>query len=171
MPELPAARRARFVEQHALPPYDAAQLTQSRAAAEYFEAVVAAGAPAKAASNWIMQAGAGVVSAERLAGLIALVEKGTISSSIAREVFEKMQASDASADAIVAAEGLAQINDESQITSLIAEVLAKNADAVTQYRAGKTATFGFLVGQVMKATAGKANPKRINELLRQALGS
>ncbi|HZR23455.1 MAG TPA: Asp-tRNA(Asn)/Glu-tRNA(Gln) amidotransferase subunit GatB [Vicinamibacterales bacterium] len=171
MPELPDVRRDRFVHQYALPPYDAVQLTQHRSVADYFEAVVAAGAPAKAASNWIMQAGGAVVSAARLAGLIALVETGTISSSIAKDVFEKMKSSDADAAAIVAADGLAQINDESQIAALIADVLAKNADAVAQYRAGKTATFGFLVGQVMKATAGKANPKRINELLKQALGA
>ena len=108
---------------------------------------------------------------ERLAGLIALIEKGTISGSIAKDVFEKMFATGRAAGDIVAAEGLTQISDESQIVGLIADVLAKNGDAVAQYRAGKTATFGFLVGQVMKAAAGKANPKRVNELLREALGA
>src|SRR5262249_20681136 len=120
--------------------------------------------------NWIMQFGA-VLEPSRLAGLIALVENGTISSSIAKDVFEKMRASDASAGAIVAAEGLVQISDEAQIAALIADVLATNADAVAQYRAGKGATCGFLVGQVMKAAGGKANPKRINELLKKALGA
>jgi aspartyl-tRNA(Asn)/glutamyl-tRNA(Gln) amidotransferase subunit B len=170
MPELPEMRRARFVEQYALPQYDAAQLTQSRAVADYFEETVQAGAPAKAASNWIMQMGASI-AAPRLAGLIALVERGTISSSIAKNVFEKMTSSDATAEAIVAAEGLAQISDESQIANLIGDVLGRNAEAVAQYRAGKAAAFGFLVGQVMKAAGGKANPRRINELLKKALGA
>jgi aspartyl-tRNA(Asn)/glutamyl-tRNA(Gln) amidotransferase subunit B len=181
MPELPEARRRRFVEQYALPDYDAGQLTQARGLADYFEAAVHAGAPAKAASNWIMselarklkETNCDVVSAPltpvRLAGLIALIEKGAISGSMAKDVFEKMYASDRTAEAIVAAEGLSQIDDESQIAGLIADVLARNGDAVTQYRGGKITTFGFLVGQVMKAAAGKANPRRVNELLKRAL--
>ena len=104
-----------------------------------------------------------------LAGLLTLVERGTISGAIAKGVFEKMFTTGQDASTIVEAEGLTQIDDEAQIRSRIADVLAGNADAVAGYRAGKTATFGFLVGQVMKATAGKANPKRVNELLRQAL--
>jgi aspartyl-tRNA(Asn)/glutamyl-tRNA(Gln) amidotransferase subunit B len=181
MPELPDARRRRFVVQYALPEYDAGQLTQSRALADYFESAVAAGAPAKLSSNWIMGElarklkeedrgiDASPLTAERLAGLIALVNNGTISGSIAKDVFEKMFASGRAADEIVAAEGLTQIDDESQIVGLIAGVLSKHADAVAQYRGGKTTTFGFLVGQVMKATSGKANPKRVNELLKRAL--
>jgi aspartyl-tRNA(Asn)/glutamyl-tRNA(Gln) amidotransferase subunit B len=181
MPELPDARRRRLVEAFGLPDYDAGQLTHSRGLTDYFEAAVRAGAPAKAASNWIMgelarvlkEHGADIASspitAERLAGLIALIEQGTISGSMAKGVFEKMYASNQTADAIVAAEGLAQIDDESQIVGLIAEVLAAHPDAVTQYRGGKTTTFGFLVGKVMKATAGTANPKRVNELLKRAL--
>jgi aspartyl-tRNA(Asn)/glutamyl-tRNA(Gln) amidotransferase subunit B len=106
---------------------------------------------------------------DQLAGLIALIEKGAISGPMAKQVFEKMYGSDRTADAIVAAEGLAQIDDESQIAGLVADVLARNGDAVTQYRGGKTTTFGYLVGQVMKAAAGKANPKRVNELLKRAL--
>ena len=174
MPELPETRRARFVEQYALPDYDAGQLTQTRALADYFEATVAAGAPPKAASNWTMQSrtpAGSAVTPVSLAELIALVEEGTISSSVAKGVFEKMVATGQRAGAIVDAEGLTQISDESAITALIAEVLARNDDAVAQYRAGKNATFGFLVGQVMKAAGGKANPKRINELLKQALGA
>jgi len=183
MPELPEARRDRFVAAHGLPPYDAGQLTQSRALAEYFEASVAAGAPPKLAANWIMGElartlkerdagiGASPVTPERLAGLIALVEKGTISGSMAKDVFEKMCATDRTAAAIVEAEGLSQIDDRSQIAALVADVVAKNAEAVAQYRGGKTTAFGFLVGQVMKAAKGKANPKRVNELLQQALGS
>jgi aspartyl-tRNA(Asn)/glutamyl-tRNA(Gln) amidotransferase subunit B len=109
------------------------------------------------------------VSAERLAGLVSLVDRGTISASIAKDVFEKMIASSRTADEIVAVEGLRQIDDDTQIVGLIADVLSKNADAVAQYRSGKSATFGFLVGQVMKAAAGKANPRRVNDLLRRAL--
>jgi len=181
MPELPDARRRRFVEAYALPEYDAAQLTQSRAGADYFEAAVRAGAPPKAASNWIMgelarklkeqnqDLGSSPLGPERLAGLIALVDRGAISGSMAKDVFEKMFGTNQSADAIVVAEGLAQIDDESQIVGLIADVLARNADAVTQYRGGKTSTFGFLVGQVMKAAGGKANPRRVNEMLKRAL--
>ncbi len=107
----------------------------------------------------------------RLAGLLVLVANGTISGSMAKDVFEKMVATGRAADEIVAAEGLAQIDDESQILGLIAAVLEKNADAVAQYRSGKTNALGFLVGQVMKATAGKANPSRVNELLRRSLGT
>jgi aspartyl-tRNA(Asn)/glutamyl-tRNA(Gln) amidotransferase subunit B len=181
MPELPEARRARFIAQHALPEYDAGQLTESRALADYYEHVVRAGAPAKAASNWIMgelarvlkDRGADItappVSATALAGLIALVEQGRISGSIAKHVFDTMVASGRTADDIVQAEGLAQIDDEPRLVALIGDVLAAHPGPVAQYRDGKTATFGFLVGQVMKASAGKANPTRVNELLRRAL--
>ncbi len=170
MPELPSERRARFVSAYALPEYDARQLTQSRALADHFEATVAAGAPAKAASNWTMQHGAALAPAA-LASLIALVEQGAISTSVAKGVFEQMVATGRSAQDIVAAEGLSQISDDATIDTLIADVLARNDDAVAQYRAGKTATFGFLVGQVMKAAGGKANPKRINQRLKEALGA
>ena len=181
MPELPDARRSRLLAQYGLPEYDADQLIASRRLADYFEAVVAAGAPAKLASNWIMgelarklnardvDIGASPIDAVHLAGLIALIEQGTISGSIAKDVFEKMFATGGAAAEIVAAEGLTQIDDESRIAHLIAEVLAGHAGAVAQYRSGKTATFGFLVGKVMKAAGGKANPKRVNELLRNAL--
>jgi aspartyl-tRNA(Asn)/glutamyl-tRNA(Gln) amidotransferase subunit B len=181
MPELPPARRQRFVAALGLPDYDAGQLTQSRAVADYFEATVRAGAPAKAASNWIMgelarilnEHHAGIaespVDAVRLAGLIALVEKGTLSATMAKGVFEKMYASTSTAEAIVAREGLAQIDDESAIVRLIAGVLSANPDPVAQYRGGKATAFGFLVGKVMQAAGGKANPKRVNELLRRAL--
>ncbi|HEX3704816.1 MAG TPA: Asp-tRNA(Asn)/Glu-tRNA(Gln) amidotransferase subunit GatB [Vicinamibacterales bacterium] len=181
MPELPEARRRRFVEAYGLPDYDAAQLTQSRPLAEYFEAAVAAGAPPKLAANWIMgdlarlvkaidaDIASSPVSSSGLAGLIGLIERGAISGSIAKHVLERMVATGQPAGAIVAAEGLTQIDDESQIVALIAEVLARNADAVEQFRAGKATTFGFLVGQVMKAARGKANPTRVNELLKNAL--
>jgi aspartyl-tRNA(Asn)/glutamyl-tRNA(Gln) amidotransferase subunit B len=177
MPELPDARRLRFVEQYALSEYDASQLTQSRALADFFEATVKAGAAAKLAGNWIMgelarllkDAGADIsrspIPAGQLAGLLALIDRGTISGSLAKSVFEKMAASGRTAEEIVAAEGLTQISDEGQI----AAVVGPHASAVAQYRSGKTSALGFLVGQVMKATAGKANPARVNALLRQAL--
>jgi aspartyl-tRNA(Asn)/glutamyl-tRNA(Gln) amidotransferase subunit B len=171
MPELPARRRGRFVEQYAVPEYGAAQLTQSREFADYFEACVAAGAPPKLAANWIINIAGTALAAERLAGLLALVQRGVISGSIAKGVFESMVASGRTADDIVAAEGLAQIDDESQIMTVIIDVVGKHPDAVAQYRGGKTTTFGFLVGQVMKAAGGKANPKRVNELLRGILES
>jgi aspartyl-tRNA(Asn)/glutamyl-tRNA(Gln) amidotransferase subunit B len=181
MPELPDARRQRFVTALALPEYDAAQLTQSRELADYFERTVQAGAAAKQASNWIMgelaralndaraDITASPVPPERLAGLLGLIAKGTISGAIAKGVFETMFRTGRGAEEIVRAEGLTQIDDEGQIVGLIDGVLTQHADAVAQYRGGKASAFGFLVGQVMKATAGKANPKRVNELLKRAL--
>jgi aspartyl-tRNA(Asn)/glutamyl-tRNA(Gln) amidotransferase subunit B len=185
MPELPAARRQRLKSAYALTDREAAALTTVRPAlGRYFEHVVDAGAPAAAAKNWVL----GAVSAKlneiandevtmlaervppaRLAELLALVERGAISGSIAKEVFEKMFDTARAAGEIVAEEGLTQIDDVSEIEAAIADVLARNADALAQYRNGKTATFGFLVGQVMKAAKGKANPKRVNELLRKAI--
>jgi aspartyl-tRNA(Asn)/glutamyl-tRNA(Gln) amidotransferase subunit B len=181
MAELPAARRQRFVSQYAIPDYDAGVLTQSAELADYFEAVAGASGSAKAASNWIMgellrtmnERGVGIaevpLDAGRLAGLIQLIEKGTISSSIGKDVFARMYESARTADEIVAAEGLAQIDDAGALMSVIQDVVANNADAVAQYRAGKQQTFGFLVGQVMKGSGGKANPKMANQLLRKAL--
>jgi aspartyl-tRNA(Asn)/glutamyl-tRNA(Gln) amidotransferase subunit B len=104
-----------------------------------------------------------------LAGLIALVDRGAISSSIAKDVFAKMYDSGRAADEIVAAEGLAQIGDESALVKLVQDVMTTHANAVAQYRAGKTATFGFLVGQVMKGSGGKANPKLASQILRREL--
>jgi aspartyl-tRNA(Asn)/glutamyl-tRNA(Gln) amidotransferase subunit B len=106
---------------------------------------------------------------QALAGLIVLVDKGAISSSIAKEVFATMYDSGRAAEEIVASEGLAQIGDESALESMVRDVLATHADAVAQYRGGKTATFGFLVGQVMKGSGGKANPKLANQILRREL--
>ena len=169
MPELPDARRRRFVDRYALPEYDAAQLTQSREVSDYFEAAVAAGASPKVAGNWIINIAGSSLPIERLTGLLALVEQNVISGSIAKTVFDTMIASGRTAEEIVAAEDLAQIDDEGQIARLVAEVLAKHASAVAQYRGGKSNAFGFLVGQVMKAAGGKANPKRVNELLKRVL--
>jgi aspartyl-tRNA(Asn)/glutamyl-tRNA(Gln) amidotransferase subunit B len=186
LPELPAARRQRLAAAYALSSADVVTLTQVAPGLDvYFEETIRCGADAKAVKNWLL----GVVRAkmneegcdvarlrdrlapERLAGLIALVEQGAINRSIAKDVFEKMFASGRTADDIVRAEALTQIDDESHLTALVADVLAKNGDAVAMYKGGKATTFGFLVGQVMKAAGGQANPKRVNELLKRALGS
>ena len=181
VPELPDARRARFLSEYALPEYDATELTRSRAMADFFEAVARESGNPKAASNWIMgelsrkmnALGVGVerasISARSLAGLIALVDNGTINSTTAKDVFDKMYDAGEPADAIVQREGLAQISDESVIREPMLRVLEAHADAVAQYRAGKKATFGFLVGQVMKATESKASPRLVHELLRREL--
>jgi aspartyl-tRNA(Asn)/glutamyl-tRNA(Gln) amidotransferase subunit B len=181
LPELPDARRRRLVEQYGLPPYDASVLTSSRELADYFEATAAASANAKASSNWIMGAlsaklndlGIGIaevpLAADRLAGLIRLIDAGTISGPVTRDVFEKMFGSDSTAAEIVEREGLARIDDQGAIVAAVREVLDANPQAVEQYRAGKQQTFGFLVGKVMKATRGKANPALVNEVLRRLL--
>jgi aspartyl-tRNA(Asn)/glutamyl-tRNA(Gln) amidotransferase subunit B len=181
MPELPAARRQRFVAQYAIPEYDAGVLTDSAGLADYFEAVAAAAGNAKLASNWVMgeflrtmkerghEVGTQPLQPDRLAGLIVLIDKGMISSSIAKDVFGKMYDSGRSAEEIVKTEGLAQIGDESALLDIIRGVVAANADAVAQYRAGKMQTFGFLVGQVMKGSKGKANPKLASDLLKKEL--
>jgi aspartyl-tRNA(Asn)/glutamyl-tRNA(Gln) amidotransferase subunit B len=181
LPELPDARRRRFMAQYALSDYDASLLTQSHALAAYFEATVAAATNPKAASNWIMgeltrkmnEDGVRIeqvpLTPEALAGLIRLVDSGTISGPTAKEVFEKMYASGRSAQAIVEADGLARIDDEAAVQAAVARILAAHADAVTQYRAGKKQTYGFLVGQVIKSMGGKANPALVNALVRREL--
>ena len=181
MTELPEARRHRFVAAYGLPEYDAGVLTQSSALADYFEQVAAAASNPKAASNWVMgellrtlnergkTIGDVPLTPVALGGLIALVDKGTISSSIAKDVFAKMYETGKPAEEIVVSEGLAQNSDEAALLSIVRDIMIKNADAVAQYRAGKTQTFGFLVGQVMKGSAGKANPKVANQLLKREL--
>jgi aspartyl-tRNA(Asn)/glutamyl-tRNA(Gln) amidotransferase subunit B len=118
-----------------------------------------------------LEINASPVTPEALAALVGLIDKGTISGAIAKTVFEKMFATGRSAADIVAAEGLTQIDDDGAIEAAVADAIAGNQDAVAQYRGGKGGALGFLVGQVMKATKGKANPKRVNELLRKALGA
>jgi aspartyl-tRNA(Asn)/glutamyl-tRNA(Gln) amidotransferase subunit B len=181
MPELPEARRQRFVAAYGLPVYDAGVLTSSAGLADYFEKVAATTANPKAASNWVMgellrtmkERGAAIeqvpLTPAALAGLIALIDKGTISSSMAKEVFAKMYDSGRSADEIVSAEGLAQNSDEGALLLIVKRVIAANAATVEQYRSGKTKGFGFLVGEVMKGSGGKANPKLANELLKREL--
>jgi aspartyl-tRNA(Asn)/glutamyl-tRNA(Gln) amidotransferase subunit B len=181
MPELPAARRERFVSAYGLPAYDAGVLTSSAGLADYFEHTAAASGNPKATSNWVMgellrtmKERATTVeqvplSPAALGGLIALIDRGTISGSIAKDVFARMYDSGRSAEDIVNAEGLAQNNDEAALLSIVRDVIARNAEAAAQYRAGQQKTFGFLVGQVMKGSGGKANPKLANELLRREL--
>jgi len=181
MPELPEARSRRFVTEYGIPAYDAGVLTQSALLADYFEATAGAAKNAKAASNWIMgellrtlkernQEIADVpMPPAQLAGLIALIDKGTISTAIAKGVFAKMYDTGRSADDIVAEEGLAQNSDEGALLVIVTEILAANEETVAQYRAGKKQTFGFLVGQVMKKSGGKANPKLASDLVKRAL--
>ena len=181
MPELPEARRHRFVAAYGIPEYDAGVLTQSAALADYFEEVARRAGNPKAASNWIMgellrtlkERGLSIadvtLTPAALAGLVGLVDRGVISSSIGKDVFARMFDSGRSADEIVQAEGLAQIGDESALLAIVREVIVRNSEAVTQYRAGKNQTFGFLVGQVMKGSKGKANPKIANDLLKREL--
>jgi aspartyl-tRNA(Asn)/glutamyl-tRNA(Gln) amidotransferase subunit B len=182
LPELPDARRQRFVSQYGLPEYDAGVLTQSMPLADYFERVAAASGNAKASSNWVMgelarklketkdEIESVPLPAAALGDLIALIDAGTITGPVAKDVFEKMYGSGRSARAIVDAEGLARIDDAAAIDRIVSETLAGHAATVAEYRAGKTKTFGFLVGQVMKATAGKANPGVINQMLKAKLG-
>jgi aspartyl-tRNA(Asn)/glutamyl-tRNA(Gln) amidotransferase subunit B len=181
LPELPAARRARYASVLGLSAYDAAELTRTRETGEWFEQVVAAGAPAKAAANWLMgemaralndgriALAASPIGPEALAGLIGLVDRGTVSSTTAKHVFERMWTTGRSAAAIVDAEGLAQISDASALEAAVDDVIATHAGPVAQYRAGQTKVLGFLVGQVMRATAGKASPGVVNDLLRKRL--
>ena len=181
LPELPEARRQRFIAAYGLPEYDAGVLTQSAELAGYFEQVAAEAGNPKAASNWVMgellrtlkEHGTSItevpLSPRALAGLVRLVDRGALSSSLAKDVFAKMYDSGRSAEDIVAADGLAQIDDETAVLALVRDVMARHSDAVAQYRAGKNATFGFLVGQVMKGSGGKANPKLANQLLKREL--
>jgi aspartyl-tRNA(Asn)/glutamyl-tRNA(Gln) amidotransferase subunit B len=180
-PELPEARRDRFTRQYGLPAYDAGVLTQSPALADYFEAVAAASGSPKAASNWIMgdvlarlhAAGATVgelrISPEALAGLIRLVESGRITGPTAKQVFEQMFTSGGDAEAIVAASGLTRVDDDEAIATLVRETLARHPGPVAQYRAGRRQAFGFLVGQVMKASDGRADPGKVSAAVRQIL--
>jgi aspartyl-tRNA(Asn)/glutamyl-tRNA(Gln) amidotransferase subunit B len=183
LPELPEARMQRFIRDHALPEYDANLLTQTRGLADYFEAVAAASGNPKAASNWIMgellrtmkernlDIDRVPLRAEALAGLIAVVDRGTISSTVAKDVFAKMFESGRSADEIVATDGLAQNSDADALLALVREAMAASPDAVAQVRKGRNNAFGFLVGHVMKASKGKANPKVVTELLKKELES
>jgi len=181
LPELPDAKRARFRADYGLSDYDANLLTASRELADYFEAVARACGEPKLAANWVSgellaainkseaDIAASPVSAEQLAGLIQRIQDGTLSGKLAKQVFEGMWNGGGDADAVIEAQGLQQITDTSAIEAMIDAIIAANPAQVEQYRAGKDKVFGFFVGQVMKASAGKANPAQVNELLKRKL--
>ena len=183
MPELPRAMAERFVQQYALPEYDATTLTQSPAMAAYFEAAAQASGQAKMASNWVMgevsrrlnNEEKGIadapVSAAQLAALLQRIADGTVSNNAAKQVMDALWTGEgAEVDAVIEAKGLKQVSDSGAIEKIIDEVMAANAEMVAQFRAGKDKAFNALVGQAMKASKGKANPQQVNDLLRQKLG-
>lgn len=182
LPELPDARRARIEKDYGLSDYDAGILTSSRAMAEYFDAAVAAGADAKLIANWMMGDLAKNLNAEeldikdspvepeRLAGMIKLIEKGTISSKIAKKVFKEMWSSKDVPEKIVKDKGLVQITDTKAIEAIVDKVIADNPKPVADYQGGNKKAIGALVGQVMKASRGKANPQVVNKMLAEKLG-
>ena len=181
LPELPDARRARLEKEYGLSDYDAGIITSSRAMAEYFDAVVGTGADPKLAANWIMgdlaknlneenlDIAQSPVSAERLGKMIGLIMKDTISGKIAKKVFKEMWTSPDDPEKIVKEKGLVQITDTSAIEPAVDAAIAANPKAVAEYKGGKKKALGALVGQVMKATRGKANPQMVNQLLAQKL--
>ncbi|KQV88548.1 glutamyl-tRNA amidotransferase [Massilia sp. Root351] len=187
MPELPGVMRTRFIEEYALPEYDALILTSSKAMAVYFEAVVARAGKenAKAAANWLMgdvsstlnrentDIGAAPVKPEQLAAMLKRIADGTISNKIAKEIFSAMweanSADENLVDAIIDAKGLKQISDTGALEAIVNDVLAANEKSVEQYRAGKEAAINSLIGQAMKASKGKANPAQLTELLKKKL--
>ena len=182
LPELPAARARRFVDAYGLPEYDAGVLTVTKDVAEYFEATVKLFPQPKTVSNWVMgeltrelnntgiAAADSPVSPERLAGLLRLVENGTVSLKVARDIFPEMYGSGKAPEQIVQEKGLTQVSDEGALGLIIDDVLATNPTQVAQFKQGKQQVLGFLVGQVMKASGGKANPGKVNELLKAKLG-
>ena len=183
MPELPRRMAERFVADYGLPEYDATTLTQTPAMGAYFEAAAKASGQPKLASNWVMGEiskrlnaedigiDAAKVSAAQLAQLIGRIQDGTISNAAARQVFEALWSGEgAEVDAVIAAKGLKQMNDSGALEKIIDEVIAANPANVEQFKAGKDKAFNALVGQVMKASKGKANPAQVNELLRSKLG-
>ena len=184
LPELPAAKKARFVTEFELSDYDAAVLTASREMAEYYEDTVkASGGLGKLAANWVMGELAGAlnkddtdiidspVSAAALGQMLQRIDDGTISGKLAKQVFEAMWNGEGAPDEIIEQKGLQQISDSSAIEAIIREVLDSNPKQVEQYRGGQQKLLGFFVGQIMKATQGKANPQQVNDLLRKQLDS
>ena len=181
LPELPDARKARFVSEYSLSDYDAGVLTASREMAEYFEAVAKASGDAKLAANWVtgdLQAllnknnwelTQSPIQADRLSVLIKRIIDNTISGKIAKTVFEAMLEDSASVDEIITVKGLKQVTDNGAIESLVNEVIANNPEQVQQFRDGKEQVLGYLVGQAMKLSQGKANPGQVNQLLREKM--
>lgn len=183
LPELPDARKERYMKEFGLSSEDAVFMTNDKATADYFEAAVDAGADPKACVNWLMgefasqlstdgiEIAKAPVSAENLAALLKLISKGTISGKIAKKVFATMWKEGGNSEEIVKAQGLVQISDTAELSKLVDEVVGKNPKAVEDFKAGKKKAVGALVGQIMKATKGKANPRVINELLNKKLQS
>lgn len=183
LPELPDARKERYMKEFGLSSEDAVFMTNDKATADYFEAAVDAGADPKACVNWLMgefasqlstdgiEIAKAPVSAENLAALLKLISKGTISGKIAKKVFATMWKEGGNPEEIVKAQGLIQISDTAELSKLVDEVVGKNPKAVEDFKAGKKKAVGALVGQIMKATKGKANPRVINELLNKKLQS
>lgn len=181
IPELPDARKARYAEQYGLPSYDAEVITSSKKLADLFEESLEHTSDAKAVANWVMgdllgylnQNGKEIdevaLTGHGLGEMIGLIEKGTISNKIAKTVFKEMIESGKSPQTIVEEKGLVQISDEGAIRAIVEQIVAKNPQSVEDYRAGKEKAIGFLVGQVMKETKGKANPGLVNELLLSVL--
>jgi aspartyl-tRNA(Asn)/glutamyl-tRNA(Gln) amidotransferase subunit B len=183
LPELPQVKRARYERELGLTPYDAVTLTQSRELAEYFEAALGAGVgvAAKAVANWVTgelaarlneegkDASRSAVGPDALGRLLARIQDGTISGKMAKEVFDAMWAGEADPDAIIEKRGLRQISDAGALEAVVAEVVAANPRSVEEFRAGKERALNALVGQVMKATKGKANPQQVNDLLKRKL--
>lgn len=183
IPELPDARKARYLSEYGLPEYDASVITMSKELSDFFDATVQTGADAKTAANWLMGELIGYLNAnekemkdiqmtpESLGQMITLIEKGTISNKIAKKVFKEMMETGKSPEKIVEEQGLVQISDEGAIKQMVEEVVAKNPQAVEDFKAGKEKAIGALVGQVMKASKGKANPGVVNQLLRDVLNN
>jgi aspartyl-tRNA(Asn)/glutamyl-tRNA(Gln) amidotransferase subunit B len=181
MPELPASRRKRFIGHHGLSEYNAEVLTSTRAMSEYFEKVVAASGDARAAANWVMgdlaallkEAGKEIedspISADHLGQLIGLIASGKINGKLAKDIFPKMAAANEAPDVIMQREGLESISDEGALGKIIDEVIAANPKQVEQYKSGKQQVIGFLVGQVMKASRGQADPAVVNRMFKEKL--
>ena len=184
MPELPESRRKRFIQEYALSEYDAGVLATTRALAEFFEETAKLSGQPKASANWIMgdllrfykdsnadmkDLSHSSIKPGMLADMISLVEKGTISGKIAKTVMEEMYLTGKGAQAIIEEKGLVQISNTDEIEKLVTQVIEENPKPVEQYRQGKTGNFGFFVGQVMKATGGRANPQTVNEILKKRL--
>ncbi|MDT9545810.1 MAG: Asp-tRNA(Asn)/Glu-tRNA(Gln) amidotransferase subunit GatB [Chlorobium sp.] len=183
LPEFPEARAERFVQEFSIPVYDAGVLTAEREVADYFEELACLGGDPKVASNWVMgevlrtlkekylSIEAFSVTPVRLGGLIRMIASGAVSNTIAKQVFELMQNSDASAEEIVEREGLAQVSDSGAIEAAVDEILAANPGQLAAYRDGKIKLMGFFVGQCMAKMKGKANPQMVNEVLMKKLGA
>jgi len=181
LPELPMEKRERFIGEYGIPAYDAGVLTATRALAEFYEETVKLTGKPKIASNWVMGDVLRYLNEEKrdirespvkpssLADMINLIERGTISGKMAKEVFEEMYRSGKGPEAIIEEKGLVQITDEDALKKTIEQVLAANPSEAEQYRSGKQKLFGFFVGQVMKATGGKANPAMVNDILKKIL--